>query len=67
MIRVKDQDGNVVPGILKDVLGNLVVNDVAEYNKYKREKDSAEQINELKSEVDQLKQLVHALLREKNG
>ena len=66
-MRVKDATGNVVNGILRTPSGGLLVNDVSGYHKYMRDKESTNQINQLKEEVDQLKQLVHKLLEKNNG
>lgn len=67
MHRVKDQSGNIIPGIMKGDIGSLVVTDVDQYYKYMREKESIQKINNLENEVQQLKELVQSLLREKNG
>ena len=66
-LQVKDQQGNVVRGLYRSPNGVLIVDDSAEFNKYNREKQSAAEINQLRSEVDQLKQLVATLLRDHNG
>lgn len=64
---VKDQDGNIVKGLLRNSSGGLVVNDEIEFNKYKREKESVNRVKHLEEELDQLKQLVQTLIRERNG
>lgn len=67
MLRVKDPHGNILPGIMKGDVGNLVVTDKDQYYKYMREKESIQKINNLENEVQQLKELIQTLLRDKNG
>lgn len=62
MIQVKDQQGNIVPGLFKDSLGNIVVQDDLDYRRYNKEKKQAETINNLVKEVAELRQLVNHLL-----
>jgi hypothetical protein len=64
---VKDNTGSVLKGLYRGHNGALVVHDPEEFNKYNREKSSKEEINRLSNEVQQLKELVTSLLREKNG
>lgn len=71
MIRVKDSQGNIIPGLFKDASGAIVVSDTTEFNKYKRQRDlaleQANQIRDLKTELSDLKQLVQQLLESKRG
>lgn len=61
MISVKDQNGNIVPGLFKDNLGTIAVKNDAEYRRYLREKKQAETINNLMKEVSELKVVVESL------
>jgi hypothetical protein len=69
MKRVKDEFGNIVPGLLKDERGALVVSDVGEYHKYKRQKELIEiqsgRIDALNKQVENLQLLVERLLDSK--
>lgn len=67
MQKIKDSYGTILPGILKDSIGSIVVTDTNGYYKYLREKESIEKLNDLENEVQQLKELVQTLLRDKNG
>ena len=62
MIQVKDESGNLVPGLLKDSLGAIVVERGYDYNKYIQERKRLDQINNLESEVKELKSLIYQLL-----
>ena len=54
MMQVKDQSGNIVPGLLKDSLGSIIVEKDYDYNKYVQEKKRLDKINNLESEVKEL-------------
>lgn len=62
MFRVKDQNGNIIQGLLKDRRGAIIVENNAEYEKYLIEKQHQETINNLKQEVSELKDMIHALI-----
>lgn len=62
MLRVKDENGNIVAGLFKDNLGNLVVNDNKAYNTYLKSKQQQETINNLSKELTELKELINNLL-----
>lgn len=62
MIKVKDEFGNVVPGLFKDSLGNIVVNDQSDYNRYIQERQQTETINNIIKEMRTLKQAVNELI-----
>lgn len=62
MLRVKDESGNIVAGLFKDNLGNLVVNDNKAYNTYLKSKQQQETINNLSKELTELKELINNLL-----
>lgn len=66
MIRIKDLDGNIVHGLLRDDLGQILVDDKEGYDRHKmivgiRERDK-EKIHHLESELSELKYLVNQLL-----
>lgn len=62
MIKVKDHNGNEIPGMYKDSLGNIVVKNDDEYRRYVKEKKLVETINNLVKEVSELKKTVSQLL-----
>lgn len=62
MMRVKDDSGNIVSGILKVADGVLIAEPGQEYNKYLQEKKRLDKINNLESEIKELKELVKSLL-----
>lgn len=62
MLQVKDQSGNVVPGLLKNDLGAIIVKRDKEYNHYIQSKQQAEIINNLTKEVSELKELIEKIL-----
>lgn len=62
MIRVKDQSGNIIPGLFKTGMGALVVKNDSEYDKYIQTKQQQEVINNLTQEVSELKTMVQNLI-----
>ena len=64
---VKDQNGTIINGLHRTRNGGLLVDSPDEFNKYMKEKTSKQEIMRLTDEVQQLKDLVLTLLREKNG
>lgn len=62
MIRVKDQSGNIIPGLFKNGIGALVVKNDSEYDKYIQTKQQQEVINNLTQEVSELKTMVQNLI-----
>lgn len=62
MMRVKDDSGNIVSGILKVADGVLIAEPGQEYNKYLQEKKRLDKINNLESEIKELKELIKSLL-----
>lgn len=62
MIKVKDEQGNEIPGLYKDSRGVIVVKDDAQHRRYVKEKRQAEIINNLVKEVSELRQLVNDLI-----
>lgn len=62
MIKVKDEQGNEVPGLFKDSRGVIVVKDDAQHRRYMKEKNQAEIINNLVKEISELRQLVDELI-----
>lgn len=61
-MRVKDDSGNIVSGILKATDGVLIAEAGSDYNKYLQEKQRVEQINNLTKQVEDLNNLVKQLL-----
>lgn len=59
MIRVKDQAGNIVPGVFKDALGTIVINNNHEYKQYLKDRQSTESINSLNNEIQKQKDLIN--------
>lgn len=66
MLNLKDENGNVVPGLLKDNRGAIVVKNDAEYQRYMIEKKRQETINNLTQEVSELKDIVNQLITSLN-
>ena len=62
MLRVKDEFGNIVPGLFKDGLGNIIVKNDSEYNKYIHAKQQHEIINNLTKEVEELKNIISSFI-----
>jgi hypothetical protein len=55
MLRVIDENGNVLEGLYRNEVGAIVIDDHEEYEKYILEKKRLEQINSLSSDMDTLK------------
>ena len=62
MIQVKDSDNNRVRGVFKDRLGNVIINNNDEYNRYKREQKHMEEFNTMKSDIEFLKETLNKIL-----
>lgn len=62
MIKVKDDSGAVVDGVYKDNLGNLIVCNDREYNKYLHDRRQQELINNLKEDVNSLKSMMMQII-----
>lgn len=62
MLRVKDENGNVINGLVKDNLGNIIVNNDKEYNRYIQEKNMQQSVNQLEHEVKELKSMITDLI-----
>ena len=60
MIRVKDIDGNIIPGLIKNGIG-LIVDSNEEYNKYKKDKEMVLEIKQLKDEMSEIKEMLRVL------
>jgi hypothetical protein len=52
MIRVKDENNNIINGLVKNEMGALIVSDISEYNRYVQSKQQLETINKLKQDND---------------
>ena len=57
---------SAISEIMKQGSSGLIVTDNQQYKKYMHQKQSAEKINELENEVDELKQMVKSLLEKIN-
>lgn len=64
MLKVKDQYGNVLPGLLKDNSGAIVVERDSSYNKYLQTKQQIENINKLNNVVEQQQEAIDNILCE---
>jgi hypothetical protein len=62
MIKVKDDTGNIVPGLLKSSHGALVVQPDTAYDRYKKEKELSLEITNLKSEMADIKAMLLILV-----
>lgn len=60
MIRVKDVDGNIIPGLIKNGIG-LAVDSNEEYNKYKKDLEMVLEIKKLKDEMSEIKEMLRVL------
>lgn len=55
MLRVKDENGSVVPGLYRTPGGAIISEETEEYKRYLVEKQRLEQINNLTSDITNLK------------
>lgn len=62
MLRVKDENGNIIPGLFKDSIGSIIVKDDSNYNAYVKQKQQQEIINNLTKEVSELKGLIEKII-----
>lgn len=62
MVKVKDENGNIISGLVKVADGVIISDSSSEYNKYLQEKQRIEQINNLSKQVEDLNNLVRTLL-----
>lgn len=72
MLKLQDESGNIVKGLLRDSLGGIVAERGPEYNKYIQEKKRLEQINnitndlgKLQSEMSEIREMLLELLKAK--
>ena len=66
MIKIKDETGNVVPGLYRDSVGTIVVKDQDAYDRYMASKsiklrDQAK-ISSLEAELRELKALITSII-----
>lgn len=61
MIRVKDIDGNIIPGLVKNGI-SLIVDSNEEYIKYKKDKEMVLEIKQLKGDMSEIKSMLNKLL-----
>lgn len=62
MLRVKDENGNIIQGLYKDPMGSIVVEKNSDYERYLREKQQQEAINNLKQEFSEIKAIIQNLI-----
>lgn len=66
---VVDASGNIIPGIMRDTTGALVVTDKNGLDKYRKKRQSFQEqqqkISTLEQELESLKVLVNRLIQEK--
>lgn len=66
-MRVKDDQGNIIPGLYRASNGSIIVSDRDGYDKYVKQRDSIlEQktsISKLQTQVDELKEMIATLLK----
>ena len=55
MLRVKDESGSILNGLYRDDVGAIVADETEEYKRYILEKQRLEQINNLSSDITNLK------------
>jgi hypothetical protein len=72
MIKIKDEKGDVIPGIVRDPRTHGVANiDYVQYQKYKidqkRALDNKADINNLKNEMTEIKTMLTALMGKLNA
>lgn len=66
MLKVKDQNGNIIPGIQKSSTGGIIVEKNSEYEKYLREKEIITRLNKIEKDFDELKYILHTILDKVN-
>lgn len=67
MKKILDENGKEIPGIFKDRLGSIVINDDRAYKKYLAELNKVDEIRNLKEEILQLKKQMKTVLEHMNG
>lgn len=55
MLRIKDENGSIVNGLYRTDCGSIINDDIDAYNKYMQKKQNLEQINNLSTDLDNLK------------
>jgi hypothetical protein len=63
MIYIKDSEDKKISGLYKDNLGNIIINNMEEFNKYKREQKHIEEFNIMKSDIKELKDKLNSILQ----
>lgn len=59
MQQIADTSGKVLDGLYKDTLGNIIVNNGLEYDKYMKERQRQESINNLRKQVQAHHELIN--------
>lgn len=67
MTRVADKNGNPIEGLSRDSNHGLVVHDPIGFAKYMKEKERVEDIEGLKKDVSEIKDMMSAILKAING
>jgi len=62
MYIIKDENGNVVPGLYKNNRGAIVVKNDQEYAQYMKDIQQQETINNVIKEMTEIKSMLHQLL-----
>jgi hypothetical protein len=67
MIKIKDNNGTVLSGVMRSSSGGIAVVNDAEYIKYKLEQTRIREFNELSRKVDDLSLMLTKILEKLNG
>jgi hypothetical protein len=68
MIKVADNNGNQIEGLMRDPSSQgLVVQSPDKYAKYLKEKERAEDVERLKTDVQEIKGMLGQILKAING
>ena len=66
-MKVADKHGNVIRGLYRIPNGGLIVDDTEGYHKYNKELKAAKELSEVKQELEELRDMVKLLLKNKQG
>jgi hypothetical protein len=56
MLKVKDEYNNIIPNLMKNELGGIVVSKTAEYDQFMAQKNNANKLNSLENEINNIKE-----------
>lgn len=65
-MRIKDESGNIVPGMIKNSIGGIVVDNLTEYNRHKKQTELALEMQNLKTDMTEIKDMLKLLLLNKS-